>query len=155
MTKFLTKKYIVDQTVRKTNIETTIHGQIQTEITTQSITEIAQTQTPEKDIVLTTVLQVLQIKDTETIQTIGTGNIKITDHETIQTKDQTIIIITIDRVTNLRIDFQINKNDKKLFLNHRNIKIQNKTNEVVHLNIKNKLTKYHQLKKHNQRPSRY
>ena len=56
-------------------------------------------------------------KETETIQIIGTDNIKLTDHETIQTIDQTIIIITIDHVTILRIEIQITKIDKEIFLN--------------------------------------
>ena len=77
---------------------------------------------------------------------------KITDHETIQTIDQNIIIITIDHVTILRIEIQIIKIDKEMFLNHRteiihNIKNHSKTIEV---NFKDKLTKYNQLKKLNQ-----
>ena len=58
-------------------------------------------------------------------------------------------------MTILKIEIRIIKMDKEIFLNHRteiihNIKIQNKTIEVVHLNIKDKLTKYNQLKKLNQ-----
>ena len=102
-----------------------------------------------------TVLEISHVIETETIQTTGTENIKITDHETIQTIDQTIIIITIDHMTNLRIKIQIIKSDKEIFLKHRteiiqNIKIDSKTIEVVNLNIKENLTKYNQLKKLNQ-----
>ena len=93
--------------------------------------------------------------ETETIQTIGTDNIKITDHETIQTIDQTTLIIPRDHLKILRKEIQIIKIDKKIFLNHRtekihNIKIDNKTIEVVYLNIKDKLTENNQLKKLNQ-----
>ena len=71
------------------------------------------------------------------MRTKGTDNIKIIDRETIQTIDQTIIIVTIDHVTILRIEIQIMKIDKETFLNHRteikhNIKIHNKTIAVVH-----------------------
>ena len=60
-------------------------------------------------------------------------------------------------MTIIRKEIQIIKIDKEVFLNHRteiihNIKIHNKTIKVVHLNIKDKLTKYNQLKKLNQTP---
>ena len=145
---------IID-TVKTINIKITIQDQTQTEVTNQIITETVQTQTPEIDIIQLTVLEISHVIETETIQTTGTENIKITDHETNQTIDQTIIIITIDHVTNLRIKIQIIKSDKEIFLKHRteiiqNIKIDSKTVEVVHLNIKENLTKYNQLKKLNQ-----
>ena len=41
-----------------------------------------------------TVLEIHQIIETETNQTIGEGKTQITVHETIQTLDQTIINIT-------------------------------------------------------------
>ena len=41
---------IDDQTLRTINIESTIRDQTQTEVTTQIITEIVQTQTPEIEI---------------------------------------------------------------------------------------------------------
>ena len=44
---------------------------------------------------------------TETIQTVGTDNTKITNHETFHTIDQTLIVITIDDVRTLKIEFQI------------------------------------------------
>ena len=77
---------IVDQTVRTIIIETTFQDQTQTEVFIQIITGIVQTQTPEIDIIQTTVLAISHIVGTETIQTTGTDNIKITDHEAIQTK---------------------------------------------------------------------
>ena len=55
----------------------------------------------------TTVLEILYIKETEIIQTIGTDNVKTTDHEPIQTINQTIKIITLDHETILRIEIQI------------------------------------------------
>ena len=56
---------------------------------------------------------------------------------------------------NLRIEIQVIEIDKGIFLNHpkeilHNIKNHNKTIEVVHLSIKDKLTKYDQLRKLNQ-----
>ena len=116
---------------------------------------MVQTQTPETNITQTIVLKIPHTIETKVIQTIGTDNIKITDQETIPKIDQTIIIITIDHVVILRIEIQIIKIDKESFLIHRteiiqNIKIHNKTIEVVHLNIKDKLSKYNQLKKLNQ-----
>ena len=79
----------------------------------------------------------------------------MTDHETIRTKDQTIMIITIDHVTILRIEIKIIKINKEIFLNHctektHDIKIHSKTIEVVHPYLKDKLTKYNQLKQLNQ-----
>ena len=65
-----------------------------------------------------TVLEIPYIIKPEIIQTIGTNNIERTDHETIQTKDQTITIITIDRVTLTRIEIKIIKIDSETFLNH-------------------------------------
>ena len=127
----------------------------QTEEITQIKTGIVQIQTPEIDFIQTTVLEIHHTIETETIQTTETDNIKITDHETIQTIDQTLIIIIIDHVTILKNEIQIIQVDKEIFLNHRteikhNIKTHNKSIEVVHLNIKDKLTKYNQLKKLNQ-----
>ena len=63
--------------------------------------------------------------------------------------------MSIDHVTIRRIGIQIIKIDNKNFLNHRteikhNIEIHSKTIEVVHLNIKDILTKYNQMKKRNQ-----
>ena len=45
--------------------------------------------------------------ETETIQTVGTYNIKTTDHETNQKIDQTMIIITKNHVKIFRIEDQI------------------------------------------------
>ena len=58
-------------------------------------------------------------------------SIQITDHKTIQTKDQTIIIITIDHVRILRIEILFIQIDKEIILNHRleiihNIKLTTK-----------------------------
>ena len=146
---------IIDQTVKTINIEIIIQDQTQTEATTQIIAGIVQTQTPKIYIIQTTVLETPHTIETETIQTTGTDSIKITDHETIQTIDQDLIIITIDDVTILKIEIQFGQIDKEIFLNHHtetihNIRILNKTIEVVHLNIKDKLTKYNPLKKLNQ-----
>ena len=63
--------------------------------------------------------------------------------------------ITIDHVTITKTDTRIIKIDEEIFLNHRteiihNFKSHTKTIEVVHLNIKDKLTMYNQLNKHNQ-----
>ena len=132
---------IINQTIKTISIAITIHDQTQIEVTTQNIIEIVQNQTPETDFIKTIVLEFHYTKETETIQTIGTDSIKITDHQTIKTIVQTIIIITIDHVKFLRIEIQIIKIDKEVFLNHRteiihNIKTLNKTIEVVHLNIK-------------------
>ena len=54
-----------------------------------------------------------------------------------------------------RTEMLIIQIDKEVIFNQRieiihDIKIHNKTIEVVHLNIKDKLTKYNQLKKRNQ-----
>ena len=54
-----------------------------------------------------------------------------------------------------KIEIRIIKIDKEISLNYRTeiihiIRIHYKTVDVVHLNIKNKLTKYNQLKKLNQ-----
>ena len=83
---------IVDQTVETINIEITIQDQNQTEVITQNTTEIVQIQTPELDIIRTIVLEILHLTVTETAKTIGIDNFQITDHETIQTKDQTKIL---------------------------------------------------------------
>ena len=83
---------IVDQTVETINIEITIQDQNQTEVITQNTTEIVQIQTPELDIIRTIVLEILHLTVTETTKTIGIDNFQITDHETIQTKDQTKIL---------------------------------------------------------------
>ena len=69
--------------------------------------------------------------------------------------DQTIMIITIDQVTVLRTEIKIIKMDEENFLNHctektHNIKLHSKTIEVVHPYLKDKLTKYNQLKQLNQ-----
>ena len=72
-------------------------------------------------------------------------NIKITDHEIIQTtaqtiKDQTIMIITIDHATIRKTEIQIIKTDREIIPNH-NVriihvfKIHNNTIKVVHLKI--------------------
>ena len=79
---------------------------------------------------------------------------KTKEAETIQTIDQTLIIITIDHVTMLKIDIQVIQVDQEIFLNHRtelthNIRTHNRAIEVVLLNIKDKLTKNNQLKKLN------
>ena len=86
--------------------------------------------------------------ETETIQMIEIIKTKITDHEVIQTtdetiKDQIIIIITIDRTTLHKTEIQIIKIDREIIANHHKgnihvIKICNSTIEVVHLNIKDK-----------------
>ena len=110
---------IVDQTVKRNNIEITIQDQTQTKITTQITLRIVHTQTPEKDIIRTTVLENPHTKETETTQTIGIDNIQITDHETIQTIDQTITIITIDHVTILKTELLINQIDNENILNQR------------------------------------
>ena len=146
---------IVDQTVKTINIEIIIQDQAQTEIITQIVAGIVQTQTPKIDIIQTTVLKIPHTIKIETIQTTGTDKIKTTDHETIQTKDQTLIIFTIDDVTILKIEIQLDQIDKVIFLNHHtetihNIRIHNKTIEIVQLNIKEELTKYNQLRKLNQ-----
>ena len=72
-----------------------------------------------------TVLEIPYILEPEIIQTIGTDNIEITDHETIQTIDRTITIITIDHVTIPRIEIKIIKIDKETFLNH--------LTEIIHI----------------------
>ena len=145
---------IVDQTVKTIDIEIIIQDQTQIEAISKIITEIVQTQTPETDIVQMIVLETPQIIDIETIQTVGTDNTKITNHETFPAIDQTSIIITIDHVKTLKTESQFIQIDKEIFLNHRteiinNIRIHHKTIEVVHLKIKDKLTKYNQLKKLN------
>ena len=53
------------------------------------------------------VLETPHAKDTETNQAVGTDNTKITNHETFQTIDQTLIIITTDHVKILKIEVQI------------------------------------------------
>ena len=88
-------------------VEIIIQDQTQTDAITQIITEIVQTQTPERDIFQMIVLETPHTKDTETNQTVGTDNTKITNHETIQTIDQTLIIITTDHVKILKIEIQI------------------------------------------------
>ena len=112
-------------------------------------------QTLKLDIIQTTVLEIFNRAETETTQTIGIDNTQIIDHESIQTIDQTIIIITIDHVTIPRIEILIMQIDKEFYSQspHRNIaqyQIHSETIEVAHLNIKDKSTKYNQLKKPNQ-----
>ena len=75
-------------------------------------------------------------------------NIKITDHEIIQTTDQTIkdqiiMIITIDHATIHKTEIQIIKTDREIIPNHHIriihfIKIHNNTIKVVHLKNKDK-----------------
>ena len=89
----------VDQTVKIINIEIIFEDQTQIEAIIQIITGIVQTQTPETDTIQMIVLETPHTLETEIIQTIGTGHIKITDHETIQIIDQTLVIILIDHVT--------------------------------------------------------
>ena len=55
----------------------------------------------------TIVLEFRHIIETETIQTKGAANMKITDHENIQIIDQTIIFITIDHVKIFNREIQI------------------------------------------------
>ena len=110
-------------------------------------------------------IQTIDLETPHTIETeinqIETDSIKITDHETTQTMNQTTIdqitiTITSDQVTILKLEIRNIIIDKEIFfVNHRteiihNIKIHTKTIEVVHQNIKVKLTKYNQLKKLNQ-----
>ena len=102
-----------------------------------------------------TVLEIHQIIETETNQTIGEDNTQITVHETIQTLDERIINITKDHLTFPRTEIVIIKIDKIKLLSHRiktihNINSHNKSIKVAHLNIKDKSTKYNQLKKPNQ-----
>ena len=109
---------------------------------------------PQKTI-QTTVPETLRITETGTTQSIGIDNTQIIDHETIQTTDRFIIIITIDHVTNPRTEILIFQIDKEIFRSHHtgiihNIKIHNEAIEVVHSNIKDKSTRYNQLKKLNQ-----
>ena len=85
------------------------------------------------------------------IQTIQIDKLQIEDYETIQTKDQTITIITIDHVTIPEIEILLIQIDRDIIFSlHReiiyNIKIHNKTIEVVHLNFKDKLIRYRQKK---------
>ena len=117
--------------------------------------EIVHIQTLGTNIFQTTVLYFPHITETETIQTLGIGNTQIINHETFKTKDQTLIIITIDRMAIPRTENLITQIDKKKILSRQigiryNTKIHNKTIEVAHLNIKDKSTKYNQLKKPNQ-----
>ena len=60
---------IVDQTVKIINVEKTIQDQTQSEVTTQITMEIVHTQTPEIDIIQTTILEIPQVTKTETTQT--------------------------------------------------------------------------------------
>ena len=92
---------------------------------------------------------------TGTIQTLEIDNTQIINRENIQTKDQTMIIITIDHVKIPRTKILIVQIDKETILSHHmgilcNIKIHKKTIEVAHPNIEDKSTKYSQLKKPNQ-----
>ena len=71
----------------------------------------------------------------------GIDNTQIIDHETIQTKDQTIKIIPIDPVRIPIIKTLFTQNDKENIFSHHieiihNTKIHNETIEVAHLNIK-------------------
>ena len=146
---------IIDQKVKTINIKIIIQDQTQTEATIQIITGIVQTQPPKTDIIQLIALETPHTKETETIQTTGTDYIKKTDHETIQIIVKTLIIITKDHVKILKKEIQFIKIDKKINLNRSteiiyNIRFDNKTIEVVQLNIKDKLTKYNQLKKLNQ-----
>ena len=50
--------------------------------------------------------------ETKIVQTIWIDKIQITDHETIQTIDQTKIIITIDHVTITRTEILTIQTDK-------------------------------------------
>ena len=132
-----------------------IQDQTQTEIITPITIESVQIQTLEIDTIQTTVPEILRITETGTTQSIGIDNTQIIDHETIQTTDQFIIIITIDHVTNPRTEILIFQIDKEIFRSHHtgkihNIKIHNEAIEVVHSNIKDKSTRYNQLKKLNQ-----
>ena len=106
---------IVGQTVKTINNEVNIQDQTQTEVTTQIIIEIVLIQTLEVDIIQTTVPEIPHINEAGTTQTISIDNTQIIDHETIQTTDQTIIIITIDHVTLPRTEILIIQIDKKLF----------------------------------------
>ena len=142
---------IVDQTVKTINIEIVIQDETQTEVTTQITLGIAYSQSPEIDNIQTTVLEIPQITETETTQTIGIDNTQIKNHETIQTIYQIVTIITIDHVTIPGTEILTIQFDKEIIFSHRikmihNIKIHNKTIEVAHLNIKDKLTRCNQLK---------
>ena len=77
------------------------------------------------------------------------------DQETTETIDQTKIIITLDHVKPPITEILITQTDQENILSHHieilhNIKIHNKTIEEAHLNIKDKSSKYNQLKKPNQ-----
>ena len=146
---------IFDQTVKTIRFEIKIEVQTQTEKTTRNTKGIVHTQTSEIDIIETTVLEKLHITETEITQTIGIDIIQITDHEPIQTIDQTIKNIKIEHVKIPRTEVLTIQIDKEFILSHQieiihNTKIHNKTIEVAHLNIKDKLTRYNQLKKLNQ-----
>ena len=94
---------IVDQTVKTINVEIIIQDQTEIEATIQITTGIVQTQTPKTDINRMIAVETSHTIETETNQTTGTDNIQIRDPETIQIIDQTLIFITIDHVTILKI----------------------------------------------------
>ena len=90
---------LIDQTVKITNIETIIQDQIRTDFITQLIIETVLIQNLELDIIQMTVPEIPHKIETGITQTIETDHTQIIDHKTIQTTDQTKILITIELVT--------------------------------------------------------
>ena len=153
-TSFSQNRYTTSNSQNK-NIQIIIQDQTQTEVITQIIIKIVINQSPKIEIIRTTVPEIPHIIETGINQTKQIDNTQIIDHENIQTTDQTILIITIDYVKILEIEFLIIKTDRETILNHHTGKIHNirnhiKTINVIHLNIKDKSIRYNQLKKINQ-----
>ena len=131
------------ETVKTINIKIIIQDQSQAEVITSITKEIVHIPTLKIDIIRRTVLKIPHIIETKTTQTMGIDNTQIIDHETIQTKDQTMKIIPIDPVRIPIIKTLFTQNDKENILSHHieiihNTKIHNETIEVAHLNIKDK-----------------
>ena len=154
------KTGIVDHIVKIVNIEIIIQDQIQTNLNFQlipvpiQILGIEIIQTIDLETFRTIDIEIIPTIGLETIQTTKTLDIKIIDHAIILTTDQNIIVIKIDHATINRTEMQAITKDKGTTLNHHIgithvIKIHHKIIGVVHLNIKDKLIKYNQLKKLN------
>ena len=110
---------MVDQTVKTIKTVMVIQDQTQIEVTNQIIKEIVQIQTFGIDTTQTTVdPEIPRITETENTQTIGIDNTQIIDHETIQTTDQTIILITIIYLKIPRAEILITQIDKEDILSH-------------------------------------
>ena len=109
---------MVDQTVKTIKTVKVIQDQTQIEVTNQIIKEIIRIQTFGIYTTQTTVPEIPRITEIEITQTKGRDNTQIIDHETIQTTDQTIIIITINHVKIPRIEILIIQVDKEDILSH-------------------------------------